>query len=82
MGQVGIWRRRVSATSDDFVYGISGFQREYVSLDAAQQAFDKLVQESQNGTRDINKAYHRLVKAGEPLFQQTGKPSDKGVLRK
>ena len=66
---IGIWRRRVAADSDAFIYGIGDFTRTYDTLEDAKAAMDALVAETNKyPSRDPHRAYRRLMDAKHPLF--------------
>jgi hypothetical protein len=71
MGSIGIWKRRLSADSDDFEFGIGDFPQRYKSEKEARDAMDALVSETNRfPSADPSRAHKRLVEAGHPLFRR------------
>lgn len=68
--RIGIWRRRVAADSEDFIYGIGDFRRHYHTIEDATEAMTALIEETvKYPQHDATRAYLRLQKAGHRLFQ-------------
>lgn len=71
MARIGIWRRRKSPDSDEFVYGVGDYDRTYETEDEARDALDALVKEVERfPSPNPDRAYKRLREAGHPLFRK------------
>jgi len=69
MNTIGIWKRRVDANSDAFIYGIGNYLRTYNTLEDAEKAMSLLVAETNKyASGNVDRAYLRLRNARHPLF--------------